>query len=83
MRKHVTIAALLAGAATIAMPAAAKEGMYTPDQLPEIAAEDNRYITKREIVRVHGGLAEETALRLLQAEMHSGKKSASKSRPRH
>ena len=39
MRKHVTIAALLAGAATIAMPAAAKEGMYTPDQLPEIAAD--------------------------------------------
>ena len=39
MHKHVTIAALLAGAATIAMPAAAKEGMYTPDQLPEIAAD--------------------------------------------
>ena len=39
MRRYVTTAALLAGAATIAMPAAAKEGMYTPDQLPEIAAD--------------------------------------------
>ena len=29
--------ALLLGSALTALPAAAKEGMYTPDQLPEIA----------------------------------------------
>ena len=41
MRLGTTAAALLAGVATAAIPAAAaaKEGMFTPDQLPEIAAD--------------------------------------------